>query len=89
VKGYIALAPPFGGSVSSIATLSSGSVEGVLPPVLLDKLQLPQGVAFTREQLLYNASFGMSGFVSLSPSAAGFPGDPVSSGTHIVHESAV
>jgi hypothetical protein len=78
VKGYIALAPPFGGSAGAIAALTSGSVAGVLPAALLSKLSLPPGSPWTREQLLYNAAKGMAGLVMLSPITAGFPDDPVS-----------
>jgi hypothetical protein len=38
VKAYIALAPPFGGAPGALAALTSGSVEGVLPKSILDKL---------------------------------------------------
>jgi hypothetical protein len=81
VKGYIALAPPFGGALGALAVLTSGSVEGVLPKSILDKLTVPPGLPFTREDLLYKAAFGMAGFLMLSPTIAGFPDDPVSGRT--------
>jgi hypothetical protein len=81
VKGYIALAPPFGGAAGALAALTSGSVEGVLPRSILEKLQVPSFSPFTRAQLLYKAAFGMAGFVMLSPTIAAFPDDPVSGWT--------
>jgi hypothetical protein len=77
VKAYIALAPPFGGAAGAIAGLTSGSINGVLPPSALAKLTVPPGIPFTREQLLYNAAKGSASLLMLSPSLAAFPDDPV------------
>lgn len=79
VKGYIAIAPPFGGSARVMGALSSGALEGNIMPDLEAKLQIPPpyNQIISREYLMYNAAQELASLAMQAPSPAGFPGDPV------------